>query len=230
MHKRNIIREPKLLTRSEFVTTVFRVGGFSENNFSADTLIMSVQLGDRWTQKAEKYSVELAHATLIISSKLNDDWYYSTVTATEKTQNGYTRVLEWNLLSVVQPPAHNFIRFLDWWSHFYLEPNYFRPLDSSFEYIAYKICLNPELLKSNPFTLLLAFKMLLRRSRLRWISEHRLLKFKCLLEIVDRDFEISTSDFCRTYCFDRPSEPQKNDLDESPVITVNQKNDFLNIN
>lgn len=146
------------------------------------------------------YSIPLLHTCLAIASAYYDD-IYTIEMANIKTNNAYVFKLEWELCSMcdftIKP--NSYFKIIDLLLNHIPINNNTKDLGSTFFDLTKTICLNKELLNVNPFTIILAVKMLFRRKKLKCYNESKFGRFVKLFYLVSVCYDLSITDLIRTF-------------------------------
>jgi hypothetical protein len=200
MYQRDIDKIPDLISREQFVITVFEIGKRSHHAY--DNIVGAVQMGDSYCKEGNYYSKELAYVTTIIMAKLNeDDGFDDIKQAIYELDNSYVRKLEIQLCVKFgyHYKPYNIMSLL---TGIVLHNSYetckdrFAPIFYDF---CFGICLRQSILETNPCTILLAMKMLHRRKRLHCVATYKSRIFYTILFKAAREYEIPFSDMVKAY-------------------------------
>jgi len=191
MYVRDIIRSPQKITRNEFVNIIFDIG--LNYNYGYDTLIASVQLGDQYIDQDynNDYTKELAYVCLILTTKLNEDDYYSTAEAVDELENKYVLVLEWEIFRTCKIKIKNFMTYLGYLTNHEI---IFGPI---FWDLCKDICINKTLLQMNPQTILLGCFLL--NDKLKCIKQYQQRYFLDVIQKLSYNYEVDMSDILKKY-------------------------------
>lgn len=145
------------------------------------------------------YSNELAYTTTVLVCKANeDDGYKSIETAVTDTGNGYVYILEWEICHVIgfNVKINNFMTFigrlLDIIGITSVLPSVFWDLSKD-------ICMNIELLKINPLTILIGCILLNHMGKLKAIRTNKERVFHNIMVQVSKEYEIDLEELLRKY-------------------------------
>lgn len=186
----DIVTIPIPINRSTFVEEIFELGLNYE--YGCDILVAAVQLGDKYVDNEGKYySIELAHASLVLITKLSYDDCYSTSIALDVTENKSTVLLEWELFIHYHIKVDNFISPIGKY--------YDNILPSIFWELSKTICLNKSLLDINPVTILCGCLLLLSNNKLKAVREHKERMFRAVINRLSKEYELEVNDILTKY-------------------------------
>lgn len=215
MYVRDIPHLPTIISRKQFVDTIFEVGIDATQGY--DTMLLAVTVGDAfvgsantsvctWCQRGSSedfmqapvprvYSTELAHVCLVISGKVNHDRYNRIQRAADNTGNGIVYKLEWEIVMschfyIPQPPLLTCWRYLTPGTEINFESEIIREIG----YYG---------LSANPFAVFLAIKMLHRAGRLRSDRLDRENQFLRRMDYIAKELEVSIDAVLRAYITSR---------------------------
>lgn len=155
MYYRDIVCEPVIITREEYVKRIFDIGLRYQHDYH--TSIAAVRLGDTFIKSLE-YSYELSHTVTVIAAKILEDYGYRKISmAADDLNNGYVKKYEIEILKSINFSL-NYKSFL---FLIYQDRNMY---NDTFHNICYNICLN-KLYDINPFILILGIFLVYRKYR-----------------------------------------------------------------
>lgn len=190
MHSWDLVTIPNCIDRSIFVEEIFELGLIYE--YGCDVLVAAVQLGDEYVDDKNKYySIELAHASLVLVTKFSYDDHYSTDNALSITENKYTVLLEWEIFTSYHIKIDNFISFI---GRYYKDV-----LPAIFWDLSKTICSNKSLLNINPVTILCGCLLLLNNNKLKAVREHKERLFRQTIIKLSKEYEIEVNDILSRY-------------------------------
>jgi hypothetical protein len=217
MYLRDIPRLPIEITRTQFVNNIFEIGNDRSQDY--DLMMTAVRIGDlfvnnsqnrkicTWSNRGSSepfmnepippiYSNELAHVCLIISSKFREsDSYSRIIQAAIETDNGIVYKMEWEVLSCLDfcIPKIPFIICLGLFT-----PKTHTMIRRDWGELMKDLC-SGAIYMENPFTILLAVKLLYRSGRLRADLTYRQIRFLRIMTILSKEYEVSLVEILRTY-------------------------------
>jgi len=185
MFEHDKIITPVFISRNAFIRILWVLP--TSYKHALDTTMLAVELAERFLKdnKTEdaQYCKELAYAVTVIAAKVNEDYGYDNINkAVFDCNNSYVKELEWRICDRLNYSfqTRNFASFVAFHlTEFHLTgTTYFKmginSLGVDFKYLFTYISLHPTLLTVNPFTILLALKL---------ISNKRYKQNKCLCHI-----------------------------------------------
>lgn len=166
------------LSREQLVEVIFDFG----KDYSPETLFLAVEIADRFAEVAGNfYTNNLAHAVLNLSAKIKEDFSdFCTMSSIIDTEGHEVINVEWEVAIGLN---FNFCskNFFDL-SSFLLRKEE-KILHSCFRDLTKQICLNKQLMKTNPLTLLCGILMLIKKGKL---AAKRINRERISLEILEK--------------------------------------------
>ena len=186
-----------------------QIFGIKILNLNVEAMLTKKMLNDRGPGTfmdelvPQIYSIELAHVVTVIAAKCNEDFYgyQSTRRAIEDTENCYVQKMEWEIFDILGFgfKVYNFISIIGLLLmevHNTEQPPH---LSSVFYDISKDICLSPELLAKNPWSIVLGVFLLGRAGKLRALRLHRERIFHETMKKVAHEYELDVAQLLRAY-------------------------------
>jgi len=192
MHAFDENRNLTLVNRSTYIKEIFDYGGITSGNYSLTSLLSAVTIGDHFK---DEYSIELAHTALSLSTKLYEDFPYTTLDAADDTSNHIVYKFEWQIyqrLDYRLPPAP-IIKFIEPCSY---TPKILAPI---FEFIIRDICEDPDMLKISPAAIILGIVILYKHRRLRAIRAYHNYLFSSIIRRIHLEYGIPINEVIHHY-------------------------------
>ena len=207
MYYRDISRLPVKINREDFVEWVFEIGLAYQHSY--DSIVTSIEIGDNFVASKNNrkssieqiYSIELAYVVTVMVGKFNEDVGYNmTKHAKEDTQNHYVVKMEWEIFGFLNYhiKIRNIITLI---SNMITtkDSNESRTLSSIFWDLSKDICIDERMMKINPFTVLLACRLLYKRRKLRAIRSNKIRIALTVLLRTAKEYAIPPNTLLRTY-------------------------------
>lgn len=216
MHQRDTYKLPIEIIRVEFVNIIFDIG--SSNFLGYDTIVSAVQIADNFityphSRKSfidscstltinptpQYYSLELAYATLSIVSKANEDRSLSTSTLIAKAANKYVLKIEHELCFILNfhIRVDNFMTLIG--SLLCNPDDVCIHLEDIFWDLSKFICLDENLIKMDPITLVLGIILIYKYGKLKVIKDIRKRYFQNMIRDLAYEFETTTENVLDRY-------------------------------
>lgn len=201
----------KFLSREQFVDKIFRTSAYHEHQ-SIAAVMTAVKLGDIFVDKTttfeRKYSIELAHAALALSSAYHDDQQHTDVhtlkLAAVEAANGIVFKMYNTLLSLVDYhiKPHEFIDLLSSLMFVLCKHQTQPDFHPSFMELAKCICLELSTTnqsEANPIVIFCACYLLHKHQRLKSSTSHKFNKLSSCFELLSEKYNVPLSDIVGTF-------------------------------
>jgi hypothetical protein len=215
MYASDFYKTPRSFSRKKFIEKIFKI---SNNNYDYDTLLIAVEIGDyfvsfkgerktcNWinfneeekniisSPTPQKYSLELSHVSLCIATKFNEDCVHEIY----DVGNKIVFKMEWEILMLLgfHIKTNNFFKFIN--KILYQSTYHHLTLSPEFEFLAFEIA-NLNQININPFTILLAIKMLDKKGKLSFLKDFRMKRFYQIVKKICYEYELSFTKFIHNY-------------------------------